>query len=183
MRMTTDDDELAISAGAGDAQAFRVLLERHYDRIYRLAFRFFGNREDAEDITQDICLALPKKLRSFAGRARFTTWIYQVVINACRDHVRSRQSKTALNEAYVEVSELRRAGAEATRAQVNWLYAALGQLSDDLRETAILVLGEEFTHAQAGELLGIKETTVSWRMHEIRKQLKAMAENGDGDTL
>ena len=47
MRMMTDDDELAMRAGAGDGQAFRVLLERHYDRIYRLAYRFFGNREDA----------------------------------------------------------------------------------------------------------------------------------------
>lgn len=181
MRMMTDDDELAIRAGAGDAQAFRVLLERHYDRIYRLAFRFFGTREDAEDIAQDICLALPKKLRSFAGKARFTTWIHQVVINACRDQLRSRASRQALNEAYTEASELIRAGDEDTKAQISWLYEALSSLSADLRETAILVLGEEFTHAQAGEVLGIKEATVSWRMHEIRKQLKVLAKASESD--
>jgi RNA polymerase sigma-70 factor (ECF subfamily) len=181
MRMMTDDDELAMRAGAGDAQAFRVLLERHYDRLYRIAFRFFGNREDAEDVVQDICLALPKKLRSFEGRSRFTTWIYQVVVNACRDRLRSRASRNTLDETYGELSALLQAGHEATRAQVRWLYEMLERLGADLRETAILVLGEEMTHAQAGEVLGIKEATVSWRMHEIRKQLKALAEAGDGE--
>ncbi len=179
--MMTDDDELAMRAGAGDAQAFRVLLERHYDRMFRLAYRFFGNHADAEDITQEVCLALPKKLRTFAARARFSTWIYQVVINACRDQVRSQTSRRALNEAYSEVSELTRAGDRETKTQVDWLYETLGSLSAQLRETAILVLAEDMTHAQAGKVLGIKETTVSWRMHEIRKQLKTLAEAGDGD--
>ncbi|MGI9463887.1 MAG: RNA polymerase sigma factor, partial [Aestuariivirgaceae bacterium] len=127
----TDDDELAMRAGAGDGQAFRVLLERHYDRIYRLAYRFFGSREDAEDVAQDICLALPKKLKTFAGKARFTTWIHQVVINACRDQLRRHQSRRALNEAYTEVSELVRAGDEDTRAQVSWLYETLARLNPD----------------------------------------------------
>ncbi len=179
--MMTDDDELAMRAGAGDAQAFRVLLERHYDRMFRLAYRFFGNHADAEDITQEVCLALPKKLRTFAARARFSTWIYQVVINACRDQVRSQTSRRALNEAYSEVSELIRAGDRETRAQADWLYETLGLLNAQLRETAILVLAEDMTHAQAGKVLGIKETTVSWRMHEIRKQLKELAAAGDGD--
>jgi len=64
MRMMTDGDELTVraKAGAGDAEAFRLLLERHYDQIYRLAYRFFCNRADAEDIAQDVCAALPKKL-------------------------------------------------------------------------------------------------------------------------
>ena len=181
MRMTTDDDELAMRAGAGDAQAFRVLLERHYDRVYRLSLRFFGNKADAEDLTQDVCLALPKKLRSFAGRSRFTTWLYQVVINACRDQARSRTSRRMLNENYSEVSEMARADQRDTDERVRWLYGALEQLSPTLRETAILVLGEELTHAQAGEALGIKETTVSWRMHELRKELKTLANADDGE--
>lgn len=179
--MMTDDDDLAIRAGAGDAQAFRVLLERHYDRVYRIAYRFFGNRADAEDITQDVCLALPKKLKSFAGRARFSTWVYQVVINACRDHVRRQTSRRAANEAYGEVNELIQAGDRDTKTQVDWLYSMLGALGLQLRETAILVLAEDLTHAQAGDILGIKEATVSWRMHEIRKQLKILAEAGDGE--
>ncbi len=179
--MMTDDDELAMQAGAGDAQAFRLLLERHYDRIYRVAYRFFGNRADAEDIAQDVCAALPKKLKSFAARARFTTWIYQVVVNACRDQLRSQTSRAALNKVYVEVSELVSAGERDREKQVEWLYVALDHLTPQLRETAILVLAEDLNHREAGEILGVKETTVSWRMHEMRKELKALAAADDGD--
>lgn len=180
MRIVTDEDEMAMRAGAGDSEAFKSLLERYYDRIYRLAYRFFGNRADAEDIAQDVCIALPKKLKSFAARAGFSTWIHQVVINACRDHVRSQTARRALNTAYGEVSELSRIADRETKAQVEWLYAALDSLSPQLRETVILVVGEDMTHAQAGEILGIKEATVSWRMHEIRKELKTMALVVDG---
>jgi len=179
----TGDDELAIKAASGDAQAFQLLLEGHYDRIYRLAFRFFGNQADAEDITQDVCLALPKKLKSFAARARFSTWIYQVVINACRDQLRSQTSRQSLDEAYGEVSELKRAAEQDTKARISWLYSALDKLSPQLRETAVLVLAEDLTHSQAGEILKIKEKTVSWRMHEIRKRLKTLAESGDGELV
>ncbi len=82
MRMMTDDDDLAIRAGAGDAQAFRLLLERHYDQIYRVAYRFIGNRADAQDIAQDVCVALPKKLKSFAARA-----IYDVDLSSRDEHL------------------------------------------------------------------------------------------------
>ncbi|MFP6780800.1 MAG: sigma-70 family RNA polymerase sigma factor [Gammaproteobacteria bacterium] len=89
----TNDYELAIKAAGGDAQAFQLLLECHYDQIYGVAFRFFGNQAHAEDIIQDVCLALPKNLKTFAARARFSTWIYQVVLNACRDQLRSQTSR------------------------------------------------------------------------------------------
>jgi len=61
------------------------------------------------------------------------------------------------------------------------LYAALDSLSPQLRETAVLVLAEDLTHAQAAKILNIKEKTVSWRLHEIRKQLKTLVEADDGE--
>ena len=124
-----------------------------------------------------------KKLKSFAARARFSTWIYQVVINACRDQLRSQTSRQSLDEVYGEVSELKRAAEQDTKARISWLYSALDKLSPQLRETAVLVLAEDLTHSQAGEILKIKEKTVSWRMHEIRKRLKTLAESGDGELV
>ena len=59
-------------------------------------------------------------------------------------------------------------------ARQDWLKAALARLDDALRETALLVVGEELSHAEAAEILGIAEKTVSWRMHEVRKRLKSM---------
>jgi RNA polymerase sigma-70 factor (ECF subfamily) len=180
MRMVTDDNELAFRAAEGDRQAFRVLLERHYDRVYRVALRYFGNVADAEDLAQDVCVALPTKLKSFRGRAQFTSWLYRLVINKCRDVGRRRSTMNAFIEGYAEVAALVEGGHADTQRQISWLYETLAELSDELCETALLVLAEDMTHAEAGEVLGIKESTVSWRMHEIRKKLKALAEAGDG---
>ena len=87
-------------ANSGDAAAFATLLERHYDLIYRLAYRILGNQQDAEDIAQDVCVLLPKKLASFQGNAKFTTWLYQITLNTCRDFMRRSMSSQKLYVDY-----------------------------------------------------------------------------------
>jgi RNA polymerase sigma-70 factor (ECF subfamily) len=176
MYMKTGDNELAVRAAEGDAAAFQILLERHYDSVYRIAFRFSGLREDAEDIAQDVCASLAVKLRSFKGDAKFTTWLYRVVVNAVRDMQRKQASVGRVNRDYGELQELARGEEQEAAKETAWLYGALDAVGEDLQETAILVLAEGMNHAEAAEILGIKESTVSWRMHELRKKLKAMAE-------
>ena len=73
MRMEAPDEDLAIAAASGDGDAFGAMLARHYDRLFRLAFSLTGRRAEAEDLTQDICAALPAKLAGFRGQSRFTT--------------------------------------------------------------------------------------------------------------
>ena len=173
--MNTSDSELAAQAASGDMAAFQVLLERHYDSIFRIALRFTGVREDAEDVAQTVCTSLAVKLRSFKGEARFTTWLYRIVVNAAQDFHRRQSATTRLHQAYGEVSELVRGAEEDAARELAWLYDALQRVGQDLRETAILVLAEGLTHAEAADVLDIKESTVSWRMHELRKELKTLA--------
>jgi RNA polymerase sigma-70 factor (ECF subfamily) len=170
MRMTTDDESLARRAGDGD----------HYGSVYRIGSRLLGDSGDAEDLAQEVCVGLAHKLKSFRGESRFTTWLYRVAVNAARDAIRRRASSHRLNQTYADVNALVQAGHDVRRKEVRWLYDALGALGDDLRETAILVLSEELNHAEAGAVLGVKESTVSWRMHEVRKRLKALAQAGEG---
>ncbi|MCR9136424.1 MAG: RNA polymerase sigma factor [Alphaproteobacteria bacterium] len=174
--MNTDDNALAERAAGGDPVAFQSLLERHYDTIYRVAYRFTGLRQDAEDLTQDICASLPARLRSFRGEARFTSWLYRVVVNAAQDLRRKQASAGRANAAYGEIAELEREQAADTERDIAWLYETLEQLGGDLRNTAILVVAEGLSHAEAASVLNIKESTVSWRMHELRKRLKAQVE-------
>jgi len=174
--MKTGDNELAARAAGGDAAAFQTLLERHYDHVYRIAYRFCGLREDAEDIAQEVCASLARKLRSFNGDARFSTWLYRVVVNAVRDLQRKQATSGRLNRDYGEVLELTRGAEAETAKEIAWLYEMLDQVGEDLRETAVLVLAEGMSHAEAADFLDIKESTVSWRMHELRKKLKVLAE-------
>lgn len=178
--MDGSDEELAKAAAAGARDAFAALFDRHHARVFRLAFRIAGVRADAEDIAQEVFVALPGKLRGWRGTARFTTWLHQVTLNAARDALRRRATRARAGGGWGEVEVLRRAEAGERAEALDWLHAAMGALPDDLRETVALVLGEEMGHAEAGEVLGVSEGTVSWRMSEVRRRLRMMAEREVG---
>lgn len=173
--MRASDLDLVRLARDGDRAAFRLLLERHYDLMYRVAYRFLGSRAEAEDAAQEMAMALARKIGSFGGRSRFSTWLYQLALNHCRDHLRRRRTLGRMEAAFVEVEARRSADWADSDRRLAWLYQAIDRLSPDLKETALLVLTEDMTHAEAGEVLGIKEATVSWRMHEVRKRLAVLA--------
>lgn len=176
MLMDTPDETLATAAAQGDRAAFGVLIGRHYDRVFGLAFRLTGNRAEAEDLAQDICAALPVKLRHWRGEARFTTWLYRVVVNAAHD-LRRRQATRSKAATGWGDWELARQDEIAVQAEAqDWLAQAMTRLSPELRDTVALVLGEEVTQAEAGQVLGVSEGTVAWRMSEVKKRLRAMAE-------
>ncbi len=175
MLMDTPDETLAEAAAGGDRAAFAVLLGRHYDRIFALAFRLTGSRADAEDLAQEICAALPAKLARWRAEARFTTWLYRVVVNATHD-LRRRQAVRARAAAGWGDWEIARQDQIAEEAEaLDWLTAAMTRLSPELRDTVALVLGEELTQAQAAAVLGVSEGTIAWRMSDVKKRLKAMA--------
>lgn len=173
MRMTTSDEDLALAAAGGDAAGFALLLERHYDRFFALAFRLTGNRAEAEDLTQDICAALPDKIRQFRAQARFTTWAYRVIVNAAHDRRRRAASHGRAAQGWGDWEVERRAANAETRERLDWLTQAMQGLPDDLRDTVALTF-DGLSHAETGEVLGISEGTVSWRMAEVRKRLKAL---------
>lgn len=175
MRMQDSDTNLAHLAAQGDRRAFETLLARHYGLMFRLGYRVLGNRAEAEDLAQEVCAALPAKLKGFRGEARFSTWLYRVVLNAARDQLRRKSAQDRATGTWGNVEILHRESDAQRRRELDWLTSAITRLSDDLRETLALVLGEEMSHAVAGQVLGISEGTISWRMSEVRKALKSMA--------
>lgn len=168
--MQTDDDTLALAAAGGDGHAFATLIERQYDRLFRLCFRLTGSQSDAEDLTQDICAALPAKLQSYRGEARFTTWAYRLCVNAAHDRRRRAATHAKAADGWGDWELNRRAADEETEEALDWLTQAMRTLPDDLRDTLALVL-DDMTHREAGDVLGISEGTVSWRISEARKHL------------
>jgi RNA polymerase sigma-70 factor (ECF subfamily) len=180
MRMETADEVLAEAARGGDRAAFGALLARHYDRLFRLAFRLTGRRDAAEDLTQDICAALPVKLRSYRGEARFSTWLYRVAVNAAHDARRRAATRTKAADGWGDWELSRRAALAETAEALDWLTQAMSALSPELRDTAALMLDGDLTQAQAGEVLGISEGTVAWRMSEVKKRLRAIREEDEG---
>ena len=169
------DGSLVSAAIGGDRDAFGELLHRHYDRILAIAWQMTGSRADADDIAQDVCCLLVEKIGSFRGEAKFSTWLCGIVVNCCRDHHRRRRSFQGFTQKLTVLAGLARGPDGRDLHDQVWIDSAISRLKPAYRDTVTLVVGQQLTHAEAAEVLGITESTVSWRMHEVRRILA-----GDG---
>ncbi|MCC1491392.1 RNA polymerase sigma factor [Cognatishimia sp. F0-27] len=173
--MDSSDESLARAAQMGDREAFGLLVERVYDRVFGLGFRLTGDRAEAEDLAQDVCLSLPARLKSWRGEGKLSTWLYRVTVNAARDRFRRRAAHARAAEGWGDWEVARQADLAEASERLDWLTRAMRALNDDLRETLALVL-DGVSHAEAGAVLGVSEGTVSWRVSEAKKRLKAVKE-------
>ena len=172
------DAELIAGALAGDRAAFSALLQLHYGRIHGLAWQLTGSRADADDIAQDVCCALVEKIGSFRGEAKFTTWLCGITVNACRDLRRRRRSFSGFTDELAVLTGLARGPDGRDLYDAIWLKSAIAGLKPAYRDAAVLVAGQQLSHAEAAEILGVAESTISWRMHEVRRMLAADAGEG-----
>lgn len=168
------DDDLSLirRAQAGDATAFERLVTQYYSFIYRTAYRWLGHKDDAEDITQTICMRLATTLTSFDGRASFTSWLYRVTLNAVRDLQRSHSRVKRQASAVAAVTSEAVAGDQEDAMRVEDIWRRVRQLPDKQRDAVLLVYGEEMSHADAAAIMQCREVTVSWHIHKARKALK-----------
>lgn len=180
MLMDVSDESLAMAAARGDRAAFASLLERHYDRIYGLCWRLTGDRAEAEDLTQDICASLPARLQGWRAEARLTTWLYRVAVNAAHDRRRRAATHARAALGWGDWERARQADIAAQADAADWLQSAMARLSEELRDTAVLTLAEGLSQAEAGEVLGVSEGTIAWRMSELKKKLRALAQEEAG---
>jgi len=116
-----------------------------------------------------VCVTLVEKIGSFRGEAKFTTWLTGVTFNACRDFRRRRRSLGGMLERLTVIAGI----AETPNDPYDglWLKSAIARLKPALRDAVVLVAGQQLTHAEAAQVLGIAENTVAWRMHEARRIL------------
>lgn len=170
--MPVGTESLVHLAQSGDASAFERLVTEHYRFIYRTAFRWIGNKSDAEDVTQTVCLRLPDALPAFNGRSKFKSWLYRVTLNAVRDLQRKNQRGARLADAASLVSPGDADAMQEQNLRVNDIWRIVRQLPEKQRDAILLVFGEEMSHAEAAAIMGCKEVTVSWHIHNARKSLK-----------
>lgn len=175
----TSDDELAKRAGQGCRVSFSVLLDRHYDLIWRQAWRMLGSRERAQDVAQDVVVKLAGAIRSFKGEARFTTWLHRIVYTTALDAIRANQRMQPAEPS--EIIKLTdhiqsQADHDADSDDPDELWRAVRALPPKQRDAVLYVYGEEMSHAEAAGIMGCSEKTVSWHVHEAKKRLKILLE-------
>lgn len=165
---------LVTRARNGDAQAFGDLLADHYDLIHRTAYKWCGNRADAEDIAQEVCVKLGSAIAGFDGRSAFSSWVYRITLNAVRDLQRAGQRRNRHAAAYAEVTPESQPPDQEHAATSSALWVAVRALPEKQRDAVLLVYAEELSHAAAAEIMGIAEATVSFHVHAARKTLRGL---------
>lgn len=174
--MEEPDPATVRQAAAGDLAAFEVLVRTYQAPVWRFLRRLLGDDALAEDVTQETFVRVHRRLSTFDGRSRFSSWLFQVARNAGIDAVRSRarrlRREAAMPPAPVASPE---AGHE--------LDAALASLSSKLREALLAVEILGLSYIEAGGMLGVPAGTVKSRVHRAREQLVewlAAGEAADG---
>lgn len=177
------DEELVAAAQAGDTSAFDALVRRWDRKIHGAIYRVLGSDDEARDISQEAFLKAFRGLGAFKGHARFSSWLYQIAINLCRDRLRRRRVR-----ATVSLEELERAGPvlverapgahEALVRQdlASAVRRAIAELSPEQREVLILKEYQELTFPEIAEALCVPVSTVKTRLYRGLVQLRLRLE-------
>lgn len=168
--MQLDELNLIKKAINGDRESFSALIESNYDMIFRIAYKWCGNREDAEDIAQESCVKIAQSLSGFKMESKFSSWIYRIVINTANDLYRKK--KYTVSDT---IDEIESEDADATEIiSCKELWQMVHKLPDNQRDALLLVYSEELNHNEAADVMQCAESTVSWYVMEAKKALKKM---------
>lgn len=171
---TQSDAELMLAVSRGDQQAFTVLYRRYKDRLYYYFFRMLNNsQEQANDFLQELFLKIIEKPELYDPAYKFSSWIFSVAGNMCKNEYRRRVShaETPLAESEIQESEEFDKQVFCADQLIEKVFETLDSIGPDYRSVFLLRYREGFSIKEIAEILDLAEGTVKSRLHYARKQL------------
>jgi RNA polymerase sigma-70 factor (ECF subfamily) len=173
--MADADAELVWQTQNGSPAAFEALVRNHQRMVHSLTFRMTGSLADAEDLAQETFLRAFEQIGTFHGTAKFSTWLYRIAVNTCLNWRQSEARRCRLQtDCAEEFSTLHPNGENpaSNNGACQQVQSALLKLPAKQRAAIVLTLYDGLNHAEAAQVLGCSETTVSWRVFSARQKLK-----------
>jgi len=177
-----NDNELISQVLSGDQQAYAGLVDRYQNYVFTLALRFTKNREDAEEVSQDIFIKAYRALSDFRGASKFSTWLYTIVNTTCITFLRKKRLEVHSldNEKIFEAADNQDSGMRANmieqKSRISMVNQAIKMLSTDDAEVITLFYKSEQTLDEIAQILGIETNTAKVRLHRARTRLKEKME-------
>ena len=176
-----DEHELIKKAGRGDAYAFEQLMAAHENKMYAVALRMCGSREDAQDCLQEAMVRVYRALSGFKGQSSFSTWVYRITMNSCLDELRRRKSRmTSSLDAMLEngfmpsddgdTPEQSSLRSEQRRA----LERAIRELPEDMRAAIVLRDVQGLSYDEIAQALDANVGTIKSRISRGREKLRGV---------
>ena len=184
MNKPDEDKDLVEKAKAGDTAAFDELVIKHTPKLYGLVYNMTSNREDTNDILQDVFAKAYRSLKRFRGKSSFYTWIYSISVNMTLNFLkkRNRKRKVSLDDVDSGITqdkefiELTSGDSPVVEANIHELQKrlneALMQLSEDHRAVVTMFDIQGMPHAEISKILGVSEGTVRSRLFYAHRQLQ-----------
>ncbi|MDE3156936.1 MAG: sigma-70 family RNA polymerase sigma factor [Acidobacteriota bacterium] len=193
LRATWTDEELVAHSMRGDAESFNQLIVRWERPIYALAYRVIGREEDARDVCQETFLRAFRALNGFRGQSKFSSWLYRIALNLCRDWIR-RERRAPVVQAPEGVDLVDLATAREPVESIEDLVArhdlsrrvasAMAVLPEEQRTAIILKEYHGLTFQEIADLVGCPLSTVKTRLYQglvvLRRELSRRGGTGPG---
>ncbi len=179
-----------------DERAFEEIVVLYRDRVFGLIVRMVGNREEAEDLAQEVFITVLKSIDTFRGESKFSTWLYRIAANHTKNRMKylSRRAYKSTGEfddaaeravqrgeapgtTRATTPEAAMAGAQIERV----VQAAIAELDEDHRELVVLRDMEEMSYEEIVAITGLNEGTVKSRLHRARTALKDLVAKRMGE--
>ena len=177
-----NDTEIINQVLSGDQQAYAGLVNRYQNYVFTLSLRFTKNREDAEEVAQDIFIKAYRSLVDFRGASKFSTWLYTIVNNTCITFLRKKKLDTHSldHEKIFEQADSQDSGFTANlveqKSRITMVNKAITMLSPDDAEVITLFYKAEQSLDEIAQILGLEMNTAKVRLHRARQRLKEKME-------
>ncbi|ATW23777.1 RNA polymerase sigma factor [Candidatus Formimonas warabiya] len=182
--MFIDDEDLVKRSQQGDIEAFEQLISKYQQKVFNIAYRLIGNPHDASDLAQEALIKVYKSIKSFRLDASFSTWVYHIVTNVCRDELRkrSRHQVSSLDEPLVsqdgevnrEVPDYSNCPETAYEQKESgeYIQGLINSLSPEYRMVVVMREMMGLSYEEIAQELNITLGTVKSRLNRARKYLK-----------
>ncbi len=178
-----NDTEIINQVLGGNQQAYALLVNRYQEYVFTLVLRIVKNREDAEEVSQDVFIKAYKNLNSFRGDSKFSTWLYTIVNNTGISFIRKRKLEiySLDNEAVFERADNIDSGVRANvieqKSKQAMVNEAIAQLSREDALAITLFYKAEQSLEEMAKAMGIETNAAKVRLHRARTRLKSKMEN------
>jgi len=180
MPLEQPDPDVLRRAQRGDERAFALILRAYEKPIYNYVYRLLGDRQLAEDLTQEVFVRVFQALPRFSLRCKFTTWLFQVTKNRVLDEMRARERRPQSVIAIEDVPRLEVVDPPVERQEtVDAVWRAVGDLNPDLKMALLLRDVAGLSYNEIADSLEITLATVKWRIFKAREEVQvALAREG-----
>jgi RNA polymerase sigma-70 factor (ECF subfamily) len=180
-----EDHALIEKCRQGDGASHFSLYSKYAGKVYGFARRFLGDEQHAEDVTQEVFLRVFRKLALFRGDSRFSTWLFRITVNSCKNKRRSldRVDRFDQDRFFEERRDEEEPPEEALydRALGARIDEALAILGEEQRSVLLLKAQGELSYREIGDMFGQSESQIRGKLYRARKAFRAALETVTGE--